>query len=39
MSVSWSVEQPVLMVFSFLGFLLATIPLTWQLEGEQFLAF
>ena len=31
--VSWYAEQPVITAFSFIGFILATVPLTWQLEG------
>ena len=31
--VSWNIEQPAIIVFSFIGFILSAIPLTWQVEG------
>ena len=34
MSVPFPVERDILTALSFLGFVLATIPLTWQLEGQ-----
>lgn len=35
MAVPWSTEQPLLAAFSFIGFVLAVVPLTWQLQGES----
>ena len=31
--VSWNIEQPAIIAFSFIGFILSAIPLTWQVEG------
>ena len=35
----WTTQADLIMAFSFLGFVLATLPLAWQLEGTVFVNF
>ena len=35
----WNKQADAIMSFSFLGFVLGTLPLTWQLEGTVFVNF